>query len=51
MSLLFLVFGVSSGKEADKDKFIRTNKLNSMELLIDAGDGLRKSWEVPKACK
>jgi peroxiredoxin Q/BCP len=43
------VFGVSSGGKEDKEKFIRTNKLNSMELLIDAGDKLRTSWQVPRA--
>ena len=43
------VLGVSSGAAADKEKFIKTNKLNSMSLLIDAGDKLRSSWKVPKA--
>jgi peroxiredoxin Q/BCP len=43
------VFGVSSGGPADKDKFIRANKLQSMELLIDEGDKLRTSWKVPRA--
>ena len=43
------VFGVSSGNAADKEKFIRANKLTSMELLIDAGDKLRTSWKVPRA--
>jgi peroxiredoxin Q/BCP len=44
-----VVLGVSSGGPADKEKFIRTNKLNTISLLIDTGDVLRKSWEVPKA--
>lgn len=44
-----VVFGVSSGGPADKEKFIRANKLQSMELLIDEGDKLRSSWKVPKA--
>ena len=43
------VFGVSSGNAADKEKFIKTNKLNSFDLLIDAGDKLRTSWKVPRA--
>eukprot|EP01038_Epipyxis_sp_PR26KG_P012347 gene12347-16558_t len=43
------VFGVSSQGASDKEKFIRTNKLNSMQLLIDENEGLRKSWEVPRA--
>ena len=36
-----IVFGVSSGGPADKEKFIKANKLSSMELLIDAGDKAR----------
>jgi thioredoxin-dependent peroxiredoxin len=43
------VVGISSGSAADKDKFIKANKLNNMKLLIDAGDKVRKSWEVPRA--
>lgn len=43
------VVGISSGGAADKEKFIRANNLNSMKLLIDAGDSVRKSWGVPKA--
>jgi len=43
------VFGISSGGSADKEKFIRTNKLTSMELLIDSADTARTSWKVPKA--
>ena len=44
------VFGVSSGGAADKEKFIKTNNLNSMGLLIDAGDKVRTSWAVPRYC-
>jgi len=43
------VLGVSSGNAADKEKFIKTNKLNSFDLLIDSGDKLRTSWKVPRA--
>lgn len=43
------VIGISSGNAADKEKFIKANKLNNMELLIDAGDVVRKSWAVPRA--
>ena len=43
------VVGISSGNASDKDKFIKANKLNNMELLIDAGDVVRKSWAVPRA--
>jgi peroxiredoxin Q/BCP len=43
------VFGISSGKKEDKEKFIRTNKLNNIELLIDSGDVARKAFDVPKA--
>lgn len=43
------MFGVSSNAAADKEKFIRANKLNSMELLIDSDEGVRKSWKVPRA--
>ena len=43
------VFGVSSGGPADKEKFIRANKLTSFELLIDAADVVRNSWKVPRA--
>ena len=42
------MLGVSSGGPADKEKFVKTNKLNTISLLIDTGDVLRKSWEVPK---
>ena len=42
------VFGISSGNAADKDKFIRTNKLNSMELLIDSEDKARNAFKVPR---
>jgi thioredoxin-dependent peroxiredoxin len=44
-----VILGVSSGGPADKEKFIKTNKLNNMQLLIDSGDKLRSSWKVPKA--
>ena len=44
-----VILGVSSGGVADKEKFIKTNKLNSMSLLIDADNKLRTSWQVPKA--
>jgi peroxiredoxin Q/BCP len=44
-----VIIGVSSGGSADKEKFIRANKLNSMDLCIDTGDALRTSWKVPKA--
>jgi peroxiredoxin Q/BCP len=43
------IFGISSGSAQDKEKFIRTNKLNSMELLIDAGDKVRNLFQVPRA--
>lgn len=43
------VLGISSGNAADKEKFIKANKLNNMELLSDIGDKVRKSWEVPRA--
>ena len=43
------MFGISSGGPADKEKFIRTNKLTAMELLIDAGDSVRTAWKVPRA--
>eukprot|EP00607_Mallomonas_marina_P005090 CAMPEP_0182427906 /NCGR_PEP_ID=MMETSP1167-20130531/20759_1 /TAXON_ID=2988 /ORGANISM="Mallomonas Sp, Strain CCMP3275" /LENGTH=176 /DNA_ID=CAMNT_0024610487 /DNA_START=53 /DNA_END=583 /DNA_ORIENTATION=- len=43
------VFGISSGGVADKQKFIRDTNLKGFELLIDAGDVTRKSWQVPKA--
>ena len=43
------IFGISSGGAQDKEKFIRTNKLNSMELLIDAGDKVRNLFQVPRA--
>ena len=43
------VVGISSGNAADKEKFIKANKLNNMELLTDVGDKVRKSWEVPRA--
>lgn len=43
------ILGVSSGGVADKEKFVKTNKLQSMDLLIDAGDKLRTSWKVPRA--
>jgi hypothetical protein len=43
------VFGVSSGSAEDKEKFLRTTKATAIELLIDAGDVLRKSWAVPRA--
>jgi peroxiredoxin len=35
------IIGISSGKKEDKEKFIRANKLNNMQLLIDAGDVAR----------
>ena len=43
------VFGISSNGAADKEKFIRANKLKSMQLLIDEGEKVRKAWQVPKA--
>eukprot|EP00596_Hydrurales_sp_CCMP1899_P009503 CAMPEP_0119041450 /NCGR_PEP_ID=MMETSP1177-20130426/12134_1 /TAXON_ID=2985 /ORGANISM="Ochromonas sp, Strain CCMP1899" /LENGTH=152 /DNA_ID=CAMNT_0007007495 /DNA_START=198 /DNA_END=656 /DNA_ORIENTATION=+ len=43
------VIGISSGGAADKEKFIRANKLNNMELLTDVKDAVRKSWAVPRA--
>jgi len=43
------VIGVSSGNKADKEKFVRANKLDSMSLLIDSGDAIRNSFKVPKA--
>ena len=43
------VLGISSGNAADKEKFIKANKLNNMELLSDIGDTVRKSWAVPRA--
>ena len=39
------VLGISSGNAADKEKFIRANKLNSMTLLIDTKDSVRNSWK------
>lgn len=44
------VFGISSGGATDKDKFIRANKLNSMELLIDSDNKARTAFKVPKVC-
>lgn len=38
------IIGISSGKKEDKEKFIRANKLNNMQLLIDAGDVARYSF-------
>ena len=43
------VVGISSGNAADKEKFIKANKLNNMELLTDVGDKVRTSWAVPRA--
>mmetsp|Transcript_13771 Transcript_13771/g.22946 ORF Transcript_13771/g.22946 Transcript_13771/m.22946 type:complete len:165 (-) Transcript_13771:39-533(-) len=43
------VIGISSGSAEDKAKFIRTNSLTAMELLIDDTNEVRNSWEVPKA--
>ena len=43
------MFGISTGSVAEKEKFIRTNKLNSIELLIDEASQVRNSWNVPKA--
>lgn len=43
------VFGVSSNGAADKEKFVKANKLTSLELLIDEGEKVRKSWAVPRA--
>lgn len=43
------VLGISSNGAADKEKFIRTNKLTSMELLIDDKETARKAFAVPKA--
>ena len=43
------VFGISSGGAADKEKFIRTNKLTAMELLMDTDNAVRSAWKVPKA--
>ena len=40
------VFGVSSGGAADKEKFIRANKLNTIELLTDAGDKVRLNLKL-----
>lgn len=42
------VFGISSGNKDDKLKFIRVNKLNNMELLIDSNDTVRNAWKVPR---
>ena len=44
-----VVFGISSGGAADKEKFIRTNKLSATELLIDEGDKARNAFKVPRA--
>jgi peroxiredoxin Q/BCP len=43
------VFGISSGAASDKEKFVKTNKLNSFQLLIDQESKVRTSWKVPKA--
>lgn len=43
------VIGISSGGAADKEKFVKANKLNSMSLLIDSGDKVRTLWKVPRA--
>lgn len=40
---------MSSGSAADKEKFVRTTKATSIDLLIDSADQLRKLWNVPKA--
>lgn len=44
-----VILGISSGKKEDKKKFIEANKLQSMTLLIDNQDAVRKLWEVPRA--
>ena len=44
-----VILGISSGKKEDKKKFIALNKLQSMTLLIDDQDAVRKLWEVPRA--
>jgi peroxiredoxin Q/BCP len=43
------VFGISSGNAADKEKFIKANKLNNLELLIDSDNAVRTLFKVPKA--
>ena len=44
-----VILGVSKGSKEDKKKFIEANKLQSMTLLIDTEDKVRKNWEVPRA--
>ena len=43
------MYGISSNGAKDKEKFVRTNKLNSMQLLIDENEAVRKAWGVPRA--
>ena len=43
------VFGISSGGVADKEKFVKTNKVTALELLIDSTDAVRTAWKVPRA--
>ena len=42
-----VIFGVSGGGEASKAKFIRDNKFNNIQLLIDENNSLRTLWQVP----
>jgi peroxiredoxin Q/BCP len=44
-----VILGVSQGSKDDKKRFIEANKLQSMTLLIDSKNEVRKSWEVPRA--
>jgi len=43
------VLGISSGNAEDKAKFIRANKLQAMDLLIDDKQAARNAFKVPKA--
>ena len=42
-----VIFGVSDGGVASKEKFIQDNKLSTIQLLIDENNYLRKLWHVP----
>ena len=47
--LVIDIYIIYIGGAADKEKFVKTNKLTSFELLTDAGDVVRNSWKVPRA--
>jgi thioredoxin-dependent peroxiredoxin len=43
------VFGISSGGESDKLKFIKSTKLTTASLLMDTENKAREAFNVPKA--